>query len=131
MGAAVATIAGGLCLSFLGTIGQGIGIFLLLIAGFQGYKAVRTFIHAPGTFSFSEGTIQLPTSLCSGETLSLQPSDIQHAFFVRRVIPWTQAGPILVVEAKDQSYWYPRDWFESDSDQLRVARAMNKQIAAA
>ena len=112
----------------LGSIGQVIGALLLVLALTQCIAAIKTFMHKPGTFSVTESEIVLPTGLCSGEQLELSQSQLEHAFFLRRAVPWNKAGPILVVEAEGKAYTYPRDWFASDSDQRRVAVALNHRL---
>jgi hypothetical protein len=123
-------VAGSLFLLKLGFIGQFLGAALIFIALLQGAEAIRTFLHAPGTFRVTDETIELPTRLCSGKQLTLSSEQLQHAFFLRRSVPWTQAGPILVVEAEDKAYSFPRDWFASDSDQRRVAMALNHRLSS-
>jgi hypothetical protein len=112
----------------LGSIGQGVGALLLLIALLQTISAVRTLLHKPGTFEVSEDKISVPTGLCKGEHLTLSETQLEHAFFLRRAVPWSKAGPILVIEAEGKAYTFPRDWFASDSDQRRVAMALNHRI---
>jgi hypothetical protein len=112
----------------LGSIGQGLGVLLLAIAVLQGISALRTLQHKPGTFEVSEDKISVPTGLCKGKQLSLSESQLEHAFFLRRAVPWSKAGPILVIEAEGKAYTYPRDWFASDSDQRRVAMALNHRL---
>lgn len=112
----------------LGSIGQGVGAILLLIALLQTISAVRTLLHKPGTFEVSEDKISVPTGLCKGEHLTLSDTQLEHAFFLRRAVPWSKAGPILVIEAEGKAYTFPRDWFASDSDQRRVAMALNHRL---
>lgn len=119
-------VAGVALLIKLGTIGQAVGILLIATALYQGYQAVLTFMHPPGTFKVSASEIVMPTGLCRGRDLTLAPSALQHAFLLRRAVPWTMAGPLLVVESGGKSYAFPRDWFASDSDQRRVERALNR-----
>lgn len=121
-------VAGVLFVWKLGLIGQFIGAGLLLAALLQGSEAIRTFLHKPGTFHVTSDTIELPTGLCRGQQLSLSSEQLEHAFFLRRAVPWTQAGPVLVVEAAGKAYTFPRDWFASDSDQRRVAVALNHRL---
>lgn len=130
-GLAIRLVIAGLCLVKLGTIGQIIGLAVAVSAVFKALRVYRTFVNKPGTFRVSESEIIVPTGLCSGQTLSLEGKQLQHAFFIRNAVPWTQAGPILVIEADDEAYSFPRDWFASDSDQLRVARALHQRITNA
>ena len=130
-GLAIRIVIAGLCLVKLGTIGQIIGAAVALSAIFKVLKVYQTVVNQPGTFQVSDSEIVVPTGLCSGQSLSLKDTQLQHAFFIRKAVPWTQAGPILVIEAEDKAYSFPRDWFASDSDQLRVARALHQRIASA
>ena len=117
-----------LFLSKLGTIGQAIGALLLLLALTQCMAAAKTFLHKPGSFNVTESEISVPTGLCSGKQLSLSQKQLEHAFFLRRAVPWNKAGPILVIEAEGIAYSFPRDWFASDSDQRRVAAALHHRL---
>ena len=126
--AAFGLIVGVLLLFRLGSIGQGIGVVLVAIGLFQGFKAIQTFLHPAGTFCVDGDSIQLPTGLCKGPELKLERAKIDHVFFLRRSVPWTQAGPLLVVETGGESYVFPRDWFASDSDQRRIETALNRQL---
>lgn len=124
--AAFGLVAGAALLLKLGTIGQFLGAVLIASALFQLYKATMTFVHPPGTFKVGPEHIVIPTGLCRGRDLVLQPSDLQHAYLLRRAVPWTIAGPLLVIESGGKSFGFPRDWFASDSDQRRVERALNR-----
>ncbi len=126
--AAFGLIVGMLLLLRLGAVGQGIGIALLAVGVFQGFKAVQTFLHPAGTFRVQGNNIQLPTGLCKGPELKVERANIEHVFFLRRSVPWTQAGPLLVIETGGESYVFPRDWFASDSDQRRIETALNRQL---
>ncbi|MCP4446472.1 MAG: hypothetical protein GY811_14170 [Myxococcales bacterium] len=121
-------IAGGLLLWRFGSIGQALGLLLLAIAIQQGYRLAQTVLHAAGTFQVDGENVLVPTGLCSGAELKLQRSQIDHVFFLRRSVPWTQAGPLLIIETEGKSYSFPRDWFASDSDQRRVEMALNRQL---
>ncbi len=112
----------------LGALGQGLGGILLVIGLLQTLSAIRTLQHKPGTFKVSQSDISLPTGLCKGEQLTISEEQLEHAFFLRRAVPWSKAGPILVIEAAGKAYTYPRDWFASDSDQRRVAMALNHRL---
>ena len=121
-------VGGGTLLLHFGTLGKVIGGLLALIALQQAARAVQTLVRKPGTFRVDGDSVQLPTGLCQGEELKLERAQIDHVFFLRRSVPWTQAGPLLVVEAQGKSYSFPRDWFASDSDQRRVETALNRQL---
>jgi hypothetical protein len=112
----------------IGTVGKGVGIVLLIIAAINLRSFVQTLLHAAGDIKVSESEVELPVGLCRGQPSKFTFADIKHAFFLRRAVPWTRAGPVLIVEAQDQIFTYPRDWFASDSDQQRVAMAINKRL---
>ena len=40
---------------------------------------------------------------------------VSAAYFLRRSVPWTRAAPVLVIEADDTAYAYPRDWFVNEA----------------
>ena len=61
-----------------------------------------------------------PRGLCRGAPSKLRRADVSAVYFLRRAVPWTQAAPVLVVEAKGEAFIYPRDWFDSESDQRRI-----------
>ena len=124
----VGGIAGGALLLRFGTIGQIIGAVLMAIALQQAYRLVQTIRNQPGTFRVDGDDVQLPTGLCAGPELKLSRKQIDHVFFLRRSVPWTQAGPLLIVETQGKTYSFPRDWFSSDSDQRRVETALNREL---
>ena len=68
-------------------------------------------------------TRRLPDRLAA-----LSFGDVTHAFFLRRAVPWTQAGPILIVEVGEAIFSYPRDWFASESEQRRILEAINRRL---
>lgn len=121
-------LGGGALLWRFGTIGQILGAVLVLIALQQTYRLVQTLTRKPGTFRVDGDEVQLPIGLCAGPELKLQRGQIDHVFFLRRSVPWTQAGPLLIVETQGKSYSFPRDWFSSDSDQRRVETALNREL---
>jgi hypothetical protein len=58
----------------------------------------------------------------------LTVADLRHAYLLRRAVPWAVSGPVLIVEAKEQTWSYPRDWFGSESEQRRVLLALNRKL---
>lgn len=126
--AAGSVVVGVLLVWKLGTVGKGVGVALFVLAAFNALRFVRTLLHEPGQIRVGDDGVQLPDGLCRGATSRYEVADIRHAFFLRRALPWTQAGPVLVVETPDKVYAYPRDWFSSDSDQRRVQMAINRRL---
>ncbi|ACY16290.1 hypothetical protein [Haliangium ochraceum] len=121
-------VLGVLLLVKLGTVGQVIGGLLLLLAAYQGYAFVRTVMHEPGTIAVHEERVVLPEGLCRGTAETVPMAEVAHVFFLRRAVPWTSTGPMLVVEAGGRAFTYPRAWFESESDQLRVLRTIRQHL---
>ncbi len=113
-------VVGGLLLWKLAFVGKLVGFVLLIIAGFAGRSFLLTVLNAPGTFKAEKQRIVVPQGLCKGKTVTFEYAQIKHAFFLRRAVPWTRAGPILIIEAENHALAYPRDWFSSDADQQRV-----------
>lgn len=118
-------LLGALLIVKLGTMGKGAGVLLLLFAGYRGYKFGRTLLVPSGTIAIHADQVELPRGLCRGRAESFPSHEIRHAFLLRRAVPWTTTGPILVVEVGDRAFTYPRDWFLSESDQHRIARAVH------
>jgi hypothetical protein len=113
-----------LLLLSLGHLGQIVGLVLLVLGLLHAWRASKTFRYPAGTFRVGPDRLEIPTGLCAGDPLELGENDLQHAYLLRRAVPFTKASPLLVVEARGRAYAFPRDWFASDSDQRRVARAL-------
>ena len=88
-------------------------------------RLVRSFLRAPGTIAIRSDRLQLPRSLAAASAI-LEPADLKHAYFIRRALFTTATGPILVIETSKGIFEYPRDWFDSDADQRRVATAVQR-----
>lgn len=112
----------------LGTVGQWLGVFLMGVAAWHAFKLVRTLIYPPGTIDLQGDTVVLPTGVCQAKALETSWDKVRHAYFLRRAVPWSRTGPILVVETDERILAYPRDWFRSDSDQRRVSQAIHRKI---
>jgi hypothetical protein len=126
----VAIGVGGGCLLlwWLGAVGKAIGVFLLAVAALHVYRFVRTLLHPAGRIEVGDQSIVLPQGLCEPSAHTVPYDQIRHAFFLRRAVPWTRTGPLLVIETSDQVFIYPRDWFSSDSDQRRIALELNRRL---
>ena len=124
-------IAGTLLIWKLGIVGKMLGVVLAIIAGLAAYNFVRTLLNAAGRILIDGDSISLPLGLCRGKHHSDELDNIKHAYFLRRAVPWTRAGPVLVIETGDRSFTYPRDWFASESDQRRIARRVNTHLGRA
>jgi hypothetical protein len=112
----------------LGVVGKAIGVMLLLVSALHAYRVVRTLLRPPGRIEVRDDGVVLPAGLCREGSTAVPYSQVRHAFFLRRAVPWSRTGPILVIESEDQVFTYPRDWFSSDSDQRRVALALNRRL---
>jgi hypothetical protein len=120
--------AGCLLLWKLGAVGKGLGALLLALSALSAHRFIRTLLYPAGRIEVRDDAILLPDGLCQKEAHTVPIGQVRHAFFLRRAVPWSRTGPILVVETNDQVFIYPRDWFSSDSDQRRVALALNRRL---
>jgi hypothetical protein len=121
-------IAGLLLVLRLGTVGQVIGATLVLVALRNGYLFVRTLLYPSGTIVVEPEQVVLPLGLCRNQSRTVPMSEVKHAFFLRRAVPWTRTAPLLIVEAGGHPHIYPRDWFASESDQYRVVRTIRQHL---
>lgn len=108
----------------LGAVGQIVGFFLLAVAAYHAYRALVTMLVPAGTIAISESEVRLPDGLCRRGMTALPRTEVRHAFLLRRTVPWTQTGPLLVVETEGRAWIYPRDWFTTELDQRRVVQAL-------
>ncbi len=113
-------VVGALCLYALGTLGKLLGVGLVAWGGWNAWLFVRTLRFAPGTLVVAGDEVELPRGLCAGAPARLRRADVTSAYFLRRAVPFTQAAPVLVIEAGGHAYLYPRDWFDSEADQRRI-----------
>lgn len=122
-------LALGAAIAFLSTSAfRWLGMGLCLWGSSSAYAFVRTLMHPAGTLYVGEGELGLPTALCSGSTLEVPMSQVKHAYYLRRAVPWTKSGPILVIETAQGRFEYPRDWFATDEDHRRVGSAINRRL---
>jgi hypothetical protein len=122
-------ITGALLIWKLGSVGQWVGVVLLGVGAIATYSFARTLFFPAGTISVGDDGVELPRGLCRGAPAKFGLGDIRHAYLLRRAVPWTRAAPVLVVEAGDRSFSYPRDWFVTEADQRRVVRELNARGA--
>ena len=109
-------------------IALGFGVLLLALGAVHAYRFVRTLLHEAGRIELRDDSVVLPDALCREGAHTVPYDQIRHAFFLRRAVSWSQTGPVLVVETSERAFMYPRDWFSSDSDQRRVALALNRRL---
>jgi hypothetical protein len=125
--------AGGIALGLLlliklGAVGKGIGVILILASLLAVRNFVLTLLHEPGKIDVDTSEITLPRGLCRAGPVTMPVDKLRHAYFLRRAVPWTRTGPLLIVETSDGTFQYPRDWFATDSDQRRIAAALNHRL---
>ncbi len=113
----------------LGTVGKGLGVVLLVLGAVNLVRFARTLMRSAGAIAVTADGVKLPAGLCSAEVHTIGYGGIRHAFFLRRAVPWTRTGPILIIETERGTFTYPRDWFTSDSDQRRIASAIHRRLA--
>lgn len=126
--AVVCCALGGFLIWRLGPVGKAIGAFTLFVGLMAGRAFVRTLVHPAGTISLGDEALQLTPEPCAGTRVRVALDDVRHAYFLRRALPWTTSGPVLVLETSRGVYTYPRDWFATDSDQRRLASALNRRL---
>lgn len=126
--ALISIVIGVLLVWKLAIVGQVLGVLFLIFAAFAGRRFVMTLVNPPGTIKIETDKVELPLGLCRGRVNELTYDQIQHVFFLRRAVPWTRAGPVLVVETGDAAFTYPRDWFASESEQRRVLQGIHRRL---
>jgi hypothetical protein len=123
-------VIGALLLWKFGTVAAGVGALLLAIGLYHTWYFVQTLRHAPGAFVIEARQVALPRGVCRGEPEKIESSTLGAAYFLRRAVPWNRSAPVLVIEAGDRAYVYPRDWFASEADQRRIMHALLPLISA-
>ena len=122
-------ITGTLLIWKLGSVGQWLGAVLLAVGAVATYSFVRTLLFPAGTISIGDDGVELPRGLCRGAPAKFALAEVDHAYLLRRAVPWTRAAPVLVIEAGGKPFAYPRDWFVTEADQRRVVRELNARGA--
>jgi hypothetical protein len=121
-------IAGLLLVLKLGAVGQVIGAILLAVALRQSYLFGRTLLYDSGSIVVEPEQVVLPRGLCRGKPVTVPIAEVKHAFFLRRAVPWTRTAPLLIIEAGGRVHVYPRDWFLSEGDQVRIVRTIRHHL---
>ncbi len=114
----------------LGTVGKGVGVVLMVIGAVAGYAFARTLLFPAGTIVVADDRVELPRGLCRGAPERFTLAQVEHAYLLRRSVPWTRAAPVLVVEASGRAFSYPRDWFITEADQRKIVRDLDARGAA-
>lgn len=112
----------------VGGAGVWLGSLLAVVGALSVRGFVQSLLHPPGHVKVNDRSVSLPLRLCRPGELETSPDRLRHAYFLRKAVSITQAAPVLVVETEDTHIEFPRDWFASDADQIRLARALNAHI---
>lgn len=110
--------------------GNGKILALAVLALFAGSirALVRSLLHRPGEVALRGDEVILPLGLSTGRSITLRIGEVRHAYLLRRALGWTTTGPLLVIETARGVFELPRDWFTSESDQRKIARALNARL---
>src|SRR5688572_14394295 len=117
-------IFGALLIWKLGTVGQWVGVVLMLLGALRSWQLLQTFLHAPGTIVVGDDEVVLPRGLCMSRPLRVPARDVTAVYFLRRSVPWNRSAPVLVVELGPRAMAFPRDWFASEADQRHIVHAL-------
>jgi hypothetical protein len=121
----IAGIIGGAILIWkMGTVAQWVGVGLIGLGIWSAIGFVRTMLFEAGTIVVDGAKVVLPRGVCRGKPDEIDRTSVKHAYLLRRAVPWTRAAPVLVIEAGDRAYLFPRDWFATEADQRRVIHAL-------
>ncbi len=119
-----------LAMDYLGGVGIVLGVYWLFRSAELAYLFVRTLRHPPGKIQVKRNEVILPFRLCVASASTLKPSDIRNVYVLRRAVPYSAGGSLLVVETAHGTFEYPRAWFAADGDPARVQAAF-RQLARA
>jgi hypothetical protein len=117
-------LGGALLIWKMGTVAQYVGVGLIGLGLWATYQFVRTLLFPAGTIVVDGKRVVLPRGVCRGTPIEVERAKVAHAYLLRRAVPWTRAAPVLVIEAGEQAYAFPRDWFATEADQRRVIHAL-------
>jgi hypothetical protein len=117
-------VFGALLIWKLGTVGQWVGVVLMVLGALRAWQLLQTFLHAPGTIIVDGDEVVLPRGLCMPRPVKVPAKDVTAVYFLRRSVPWNRSAPVLVVELGPRAMAFPRDWFASEADQRHVVHAL-------
>lgn len=117
-------VFGALLIWKLGTVGQWVGILLMVLGALRAWQLLQTFLHPPGTIVISDDEVVLPRGLCMPRPVKVSPQDVTAVYFLRRSVPWNRSAPVLVIELGPRAMAFPRDWFASEADQRHIVHAL-------
>ncbi len=124
-------VFGALLIWKLGTVGQWVGVVLMVLGALRAWQLVQTFLHPPGTIVVGDDEVVLPRGLCLPRPLKVPSKDVTAVYFLRRSVPWNRSAPVLVVELGPRAMAFPRDWFASEADQRHIVHALLRVREAA
>ena len=117
-------LGGAILIWKMGTVAQWVGIGLIGLGLWATYQFTRTLLFDAGAIVVDGRRVMLPRGVCRGKPIEVERGKVAHAYLLRRAVPWTRAAPVLVIEAGDHAYTFPRDWFATEADQRRVIHAL-------
>src|SRR5262245_57942985 len=117
-------VAGTLLIWRMGTVAQWLGVGLIGLGVWASWSFARTLLFDAGAIIVDGRRVVLPRGVCKPRPIELERGQIAHAYLLRRAVPWTRAAPVLVIEAGEHAYAFPRDWFATEADQRRVIHAL-------
>jgi hypothetical protein len=117
-------VFGALLIWKLGTVGQWVGIVLVVIGALRAWQLLQTFLYPPGTIVVGDDEVVLPRGLCLPRPIKVAPREVTAVYFLRRSVPWNRSAPVLVVELGPKAMAFPRDWFASEADQRHIVHAL-------
>jgi hypothetical protein len=124
----VGAVAGSLLIWKLGTVARWVGGLLIFVGLLNLRGFAMTLLHGAGRIIVGEDEVVLPRGLCRGAPATFPIAAVRHAYFLRRAVPWTRTGPLLIIETDQRVFAYPRDWFATDADQQQVAAVLNHRL---
>ena len=113
------------------TVAQYLGAEFLAIAAYHLYRLIRSFLHKPGRLFLEDASLTLSNGLSHPKESTFSWDTVKHAFLLKRALPWTASGPVLVIETCDKSFLFPHEWFASDNDAKRILVAVHKKLELA
>lgn len=102
------------------TLGQWTGYVAMLWGLYHAAWWLFTTVRGSATLSVTPAHTNLPRNAFKGMTATLPTDQITAAYLLRHASPWNKAAPTLVIEAGNEAFIYPRDWFKGEADQRRV-----------
>ncbi|RMH40811.1 MAG: hypothetical protein D6689_12645 [Deltaproteobacteria bacterium] len=127
-GGAVGLAIGVLLVWRFGAVGKVIGAAIAAWSAFVVRAGILSLAHPPAAIGIGDGAVELPKTPYRPAPVKVELDDVRHVYLLRRAVPWSQTGPLLVIETAQGDFAYPRDWFDSESAQARVAELIHDRI---